>query len=201
MSLVRGNLPLALLATAAFALSGCTQTGTNTQDTLDVGDQASLQENTVPDRSGDLRAFCPKTQIRDGTEVYRTYEDGITRDTPGALNSVRFQATVTQVARECNYTPTSLGMKIGIKGRVINGPTGATGTINVPIRVAVASVDKTVLYSKLHQVPVSIPEGGTFASFSFVDDQVQLPVPERNNLVVFVGFDEGPPSGPVAANQ
>ena len=142
-----------------------------------------------------MRAFCPKTVIRAGTETFRTFEPGVNKDDPGALNSLRFQATVTEVARECNYSPNQLNIRVGVKGRVINGPTGATGSINTPIRIAVADTANQVLYSQLHQVPVTIPEGGSNARFSFVDGNIFLPVPERNNLVVYVGFDEGPPEG------
>ncbi|MEO0329739.1 MAG: hypothetical protein AAF217_14215, partial [Pseudomonadota bacterium] len=110
----------------------------------------------------------------------------------GALNSLEFQSTITQTARECNYSPTNLNIRVGVKGRVINGPTGATGTINAPVRIAVVQSPNTVLYSKLHQMPVTIPEGGSNARFSFVDSAINLPVPERPNLVIFVGFDEGP---------
>ncbi len=84
-------------------------------------------------------------------------------------------------------------MRVGVKGRVINGPTGLTGTLNVPLRVAVANTANEVIYSQLHQVPVTIPEGGSNALFSFVDGDINIPVPDKNNLVVYVGFDEGPP--------
>ena len=157
---------------------------------------ASADDNSdIPDRRDDLRAFCPPTVIREGTEVFRTYEAGVKKTDPDAARSLRFQSTITRVARECNYTRTTLGMKVGVKGQVINGPTGATGSINVPIRVAIANPStKQVVYSQLHQVQVSIDQGRTNAQFQFVDSQIDIPVPEKRDLVVFVGFDEGPPS-------
>lgn len=197
MTLVK-NLMLAL---GVLTLAGCNASntesgGSGSVDGLLLGQQKLIGE--APDASTDLRAFCPKTVLRAGTETYRTFEDGVSKDDPGALNSLRFQATVREVARECNYANGQLNIRVGVKGRVINGPTGATGTINTPVRIAVASTANEVLYSQLHQVPVTIPEGASTAVFSFVDSNVFLPAPEKQNLVVYVGFDEGPPEGAAA---
>lgn len=178
----------------AFTLVACNTATNNTEDALglDQNNQEAANQ-TTPDQSDNLRAFCPRATIRAGTETYRTFEGGVKKDDPGALNSLQFQSTITEVARECNYSPTNLNMRVGIKGRVINGPTGQTGTLNVPIRVAVANTANEVIYSILHQVPVTIPEGGSNALFSYVDGNVNIPIPERPNLIVYVGFDEGPP--------
>ena len=203
MNLVRENKKalnlLSLGALAIFLVACNTSTKNQTEDTLGITDQSDTGEQTevtdagAVDQSANLRAFCPRTILRAGTETYRTFEGGVKKGDPGALNALQFQSTITDVARECNYSPENLNMRVGIKGRVINGPTGLTGTLNVPIRVAVATTANEVIYSQLHQVPVTIPEGGTNALFSFVDSNVNIPVPDKNNLVVYVGFDEGPP--------
>ena len=188
-------LKMLMFGASALALTACNSATKNqTEDTLGITDQQDVAEAQPVDQSNNLRAFCPRTVIRAGTETYRTFEGGVTKDEPGALNSLQFQSTITDVARECNYSPTNLNMRVGIKGRVINGPTGLTGTLNVPIRVAVANTVNEVVYSELHQVPVTIPEGGSNALFSFVDGNINIPVPEKPNLIVYIGFDEGPPS-------
>ena len=182
---------------ACLFLAACTNTsGNKTENVLsNVENEQVPAPNAIEDRSGNLRAFCPRTVIRDGTEVYRTFANGVKKDDPNALQSLEFQSTIINLARECNYTPTSLGMKVGIQGRVINGPTGATGTVNVPIRVAITNPNtKEVSYSQLHQVPVTLNPGQSNASFSFVDSQINIPVPDNNSVVVYVGFDEGPPA-------
>lgn len=179
----------------ALTLAACNSATQNqTEDTLGISEQPEVAETQPVDQSTNLRAFCPRTIIRAGTETYRTFEGGVTKDDPGALNSLQFQSTITDVARECNYSPTNLNMKVGIKGRVINGPTGLTGAFNVPVRVAITSSADEVVYSQLHQVPVTIPDGKSNAFFSFVDSNINIPVPEKPNLIVYVGFDEGPPS-------
>lgn len=179
----------------ALTLTACNSATQNqTEDALGISGQTDVAETQPVDQSTNLRAFCPRTIIRAGTETYRTFEGGVTKDDPNALNSLQFQSTITDVARECNYSPSNLNMKVGIKGRVINGPSGLTGTLNVPVRVAITNTADEVLYSQLHQVPVTIPDGKSNAFFSFVDGNINIPVPETPNLVVFVGFDEGPPS-------
>ncbi|MGI9352631.1 MAG: hypothetical protein ACR2O3_13790 [Rhizobiaceae bacterium] len=185
------------LISSMVLLAACNSSGTksSTKETLESGQQELIADKPK-DESNNLRAFCPKTVIRSGTEIYRTFTDGVKKDDPGALNSLEFQSTITNTIRECNYSPLNLNMRVGVRGRVINGPTGATGTINIPVRIAVASVSKEVLYSQLHQIPVTIPEGGSHASFSFVDGNINLPVPDKPNLIVFVGFDEGPLENP-----
>ncbi|MDJ0613567.1 MAG: hypothetical protein QNJ29_07795 [Rhizobiaceae bacterium] len=196
------RLRIAACLSSLVLIAGCNSAGTGGTSTddlvknLEPGQQVQVAER---DPTKNLRAFCPRTIIRAGTETYRTYENGVSKDDPGALNSLKYQATVREVARECNYTGDQLNIRVGIRGRVINGPTGATGTIDTPIRVAVVSTAKDVLYSQLHQVPVSIPEGGSTATFSFVDGNIFIPAPEKENLVIYVGFDEGPPEG--AATQ
>lgn len=192
----QNHLLKGLALIGVIAIAGCNSSGSggsSAVDGLELGQQQLIGEK--PDESQNLRSFCPKTVIRAGTETYRTFEGGVSRDDPDALNSLRFQATVTDVVRECNYSGNQLNIRVGVKGRVINGPTGATGSINTPIRVAVASTANEVLYSQLHQVPVTVPVGGSNARFSFVDGNIFIPAPERENLIVYVGFDEGPPQG------
>ena len=108
---------------------------------------------------------------------------------PDAARKLRFRATITDVVRECNYAGEFLTMKVGVAGRVVSGPGGETGELLMPIRVA-ATQGQTVLYSKLHDVPVVLSPGRPNTRFSYVDAQVVIPKPERENIVVYVGYDE-----------
>ncbi len=178
-------------------LAACNTSGSGNTSALDETEQQTRaqkeQEQVNLQRS--LRGFCPKTVIREGTESFRIFDEGVKRTDPGANGKIKFQSTISEVARECNYVGETLNLRVGIKGRTINGPSGATGTITMPIRVAVATAGKEVLYSVLHQVPVTIPEGGSNTTFSYIDGEVNVPAPKSPNLIVFVGFDEGPPEG------
>jgi len=180
---------LLLLAISGIVLAACTASnGGKTSDALDLRGGTQTQAN---DESANLRAFCPKTVLRAGTETYRVFTDGVNKDDPDALSSLRFQSTISEVVRECNYRSDQLNIRVGIAGRAISGPTGESGTFNMPVRVAVTRGDE-VLYSQLHAIPATIPIGGSFTKFRFVDSNVNIPIPDKPDLVIHVGFDEGP---------
>ena len=193
MRVLRTGFMLGGLALLAACNTTTPENKTSVEDTLGL-ETASNTEPSAPDLSRDLRAFCPNTTIRQGTETYRTFSNGVKKTDPDALSSLQFQATINQVARECNYSPNNLNMRVGVRGRMINGPSGETGTLTLPVRIAVVNTSKEVLYSVLHQVPATIQPGSSNAPFSYVDGAINLPVPERPNLIVYVGFDEGPPT-------
>jgi hypothetical protein len=137
----------------------------------------------------DPRAYCPKTVLRAGTETYNVFPDKVKKDDPEAPRLLRFRATITEVVRECNYAGEFLNIKVGVAGRLISGPSGETGQFSMPIRVAVTAGD-TVLYTKLHDVPAELPPGRPNSTFRFVDSQVSIPKPTKENVVIYVGFDE-----------
>ena len=55
---------------------------------------------------------------------------------PTALD-LRYQVTIVRTARECQVNSGIMTMKVGIEGRVITGPAGGPGTIDLPLRLAV----------------------------------------------------------------
>jgi predicted small secreted protein len=141
------------------------------------------------DEVQDPRAYCPKTVLRAGTETYNVFPDKVKKDDPAAPRLLRFRATITEVVRECNYAGEFLNIKVGVAGRLISGPSGETGQFTMPLRVAVTA-GETVLYTKLHEVPAELPPGRPNSTFRFVDSQVSIPKPTKENVVIYVGFDE-----------
>ena len=141
------------------------------------------------DEVQDPRAYCPKTVLRAGTETHNVYPDKVKKDDPEAPRLLRFRATITEVVRECNYAGEFLNIKVGVAGRLIAGPSGESGQFTMPIRVAVTA-GETVLYTKLHDVPAELPPGRPNSTFRFVDSQVSIPKPTKENVVIYVGFDE-----------
>ena len=132
-----------------------------------------------------------KTRLKN-TQTFRDIPKG--KDKANDDN-VRYQATITKVARECAYVGQNLEIKVGARGRVITGPSGQPGGLSMPIRVAVTEGGDTI-YSKLHRPQASIATGSTSNLFSFVDDQVVIPAPRSRNVRVYIGFDEGPYNTP-----
>lgn len=180
------TLSLALL----LGLSACQSSGTG-----DVLGSAKDSKNSQQDEVVNLRAFCPKVTVRAGTETLRVFAKGVKKDDEDANKQLRFQATIQETVRECNYIAQTLSMRVGIAGRVINGPSNEAGALELPIRVAVTRGDD-VLYSKLHKIPANIEPGKNLVTFRFVDEAVNIDKPDKTNVQIFVGFDEGPYNTP-----
>ena len=134
---------------------------------------------------------CPNVEIRDGTEFMPVFKPGKFGDT----SQILFQASVQRVARDCDMEGDNLRVRVGVAGRVLSGPTGATGASTVPVRVAVLVGDK-VVYSKLHQAAVNVQAPDYSALWSVVDDGVVLSVADSKEATIYAGLDgKGDPKG------
>jgi hypothetical protein len=108
--------------------------------------------------------------------------------------TTRYQASLGQMARECAALGGMITMKVGVEGRVLVGPVGGPGQIDIPLRMAVVQegpAPKTVV-SKFYKLAVSIPPGQTGVPFVHVEQDLSFPMPrgaDLDNYVVYVGFD------------
>jgi hypothetical protein len=137
----------------------------------------------------DLRAYCPRVMLHEGTAVLQTYTRGH-KDDP---NEIVYQATITDVTRSCRYDGGFLYMQVAAAGRVVWGPKGAggSGSLELPIRVAVKQGDN-LPYSHLGKIQVAVQPGGAATQFIYKDEQIVVPAPTQPDLSVLTGFDEGP---------
>ena len=78
---------------------------------------------------------CPGVKVRSGASTLMIGDSSKTAQ-PGVL-SLRYQGTIIRTARECNVTAGVVTMKVGVEGRIITGPSGGPGTVDVPLRIAV----------------------------------------------------------------
>src|SRR5262249_12354112 len=133
---------------------------------------------------------CPGVTIRPGASTLAV-------NAPNAdpsVTNLRYQATFTQTARECRLAAGTVGMKVGMQGRVILGPFGGPGSLDVPLRYVVVreGVEPKTIWSKLYRVRIEIPPGQGNVPFTHIIDDVSYPMPpggEIDNYVVYVGFD------------
>ena len=130
---------------------------------------------------------CPTVEIREGTEFMPVFKPGKFGDPA----SILFQASVQRVARDCDNEGDSIRVRVGVAGRVLSGPTGATGASQVPIRVAVTLGDK-VVYSKLHQAAVDVQAPDYSALWSVVDDGILLSAADSKEVTIYAGLDGKP---------
>ena len=125
---------------------------------------------------------------------------------PAAMD-LRYQGSIIRTARECKVTGGVMTMKVGIEGRVITGPAGGPGTIEVPLRLAVVKegVAPKPILSKFVRIPVTITGAIDRVTFTHVDPEVTFPMPvpaaDIDSYIVYVGFDSmaaPPPKRPPA---
>jgi len=132
---------------------------------------------------------CPQVTVRAGASTYGVGATG----KPAVGNDVRFQASITKMARECTRNGSEITARIGIQGRVIAGPAGAPNTVEVPLRIAVVQggVGEKVIASKAYRTTVEMSEGGS-VPFTFVAEDLSYPVPSAataDSYIFYVGFD------------
>ncbi|MER8697837.1 MULTISPECIES: hypothetical protein [unclassified Mesorhizobium] len=162
--------------------------------------------------SSQLQAYCPKVTLRDGTAFFNTYAksgpkpkkkpdvaaeeaaqpavDAAGVDQPDDSAKIIYQASITDVTRDCSRANGSLSMKIAVAGKVVPGPMFTPGTITMPIRIAVMHGTE-VLYSQLHSYQVQVTDPSSATQFVFTDSNVVVPEPTAKDYQAYAGYDEG----------
>jgi len=133
---------------------------------------------------------CPGVSVRQGASTLAITEPGA----EAGPMTTRYQVSIGQTARECAALGGVMTMKVGIEGRVLLGPAGGPGQIDIPLRMAVVqegTTPKTVL-SKFYKFAVAIPPGQTNVPFVHIEQDLTFPTPrgiDLDSYIVYVGFD------------
>jgi hypothetical protein len=137
---------------------------------------------------------CPLIDIREGASTLT-----IPPPPPDGSNeamSLRYQGIFVRAARDCKAAGNQLVMRVGVEGRVIVGPAGGPGEVDVPLRIAIvdspAGNPQTVL-TKLIRIPVTLGPSDGSMTFTHVEDGLAFPMPtsaEIDNYIVYIGFDQ-----------
>ena len=99
------------------------------------------------------------------------------------------------MARECHVAAGMMTMKVGSEGRIITGPAGGPGTVDVPLRVAVVQegVNPKTITSTFGKETVTLGSENDRVTFTHIDSNIAFPMPRPagliDNYVVYVGFD------------
>ena len=181
-----------LVGLVAVSLTACTSVKLPGfgKRSVDPGTPLAAGTPTNPDEI-DIRRFlgpdyCPELRVREGTEALRRYERGKEND-PG---SIIWQASIGDTARECLYDlEGNLTLRIGVSGRVLAGPKGGPGDVNVPLRIVVVKYQEATLYSELKQLSITIPAQNSTVFRNVYEVTVPSPGRDRDYLI-YVGFDE-----------
>ena len=134
---------------------------------------------------------CPRVDIRMGAS---TLTIGPTGDK--AALSLKYQGTFARVARECAVVDGNMVMKIGVQGRIIVGPAGGPGQVDVPLRLAVvqeAPGGTKPIVTKFIRIPVTIGPNEGYTTFTHIEEAMSFPLPTPTALlddyIAYVGFD------------
>lgn len=171
---------LAALMVATMGLAGCAG---GAMDSASDAFGALVAAGGGPDEpqptavETPTRMRCPRVYLLPETEVVR-------RTDGSGSDSLRWQASISKTARECQQSGTGVRVRVGVSGRVILGPKGSPGAVELPLRVAVREGESTT-YSQLHTVRVNVQSASQ--GWAFVDENVVVAAP--NGAQIFVGFD------------
>lgn len=185
---------------ACLVMSACSSTATSTNaiegsvPSRFGGPFASAPVSAVPAATG-TNAFnpgdCPAVDIRTGAEslvVSSKTSDGTEAD-------VRYELALNRLARQCRLVDGNLVMRIGVEGRIVLGPAGAPGPVDVPLRFTVIQegIEQKTIATRFKRIGAEVASGQGNVTFSDVDDDLSFPMPSRADLATYrvdVGFDE-----------
>ncbi len=188
-----GAIPLLTLF-----LAGCGTSGSSMLSSMNIFAEKKTSAMTASDNSGAAIAdnndvSCPGVAVRTGAATLMIGK------TPGDLQpsalDLKYQGTIIRTARECHVNAGVMSIKVGIEGRIITGPAGGPGTVEVPLRMAVVKegVEPQTIASKLAIVPVTIADTVDRATFTHVETDITFPMPVQaadiDAYVIYVGFD------------
>jgi hypothetical protein len=197
----RGWRAAAALVVGAITLSGCSLASSigSSDDTPSLASRfASLFSGATPGvtqphsptpSAPDVE--CPGVDIRAGASTMNL----AAKTTDATAGDLRYQLSFGQTARECTVQGSSMTVRVGVQGRVILGPMGGPGSVDVPLRYAVVREGpqpKTVV-TKFKRTSVTVAPGQTHVQFLDVEEGLSFPLPPRAELdayVIYVGFDE-----------
>ena len=121
---------------------------------------------------------CPDVNVRTGAATLMIGSKPGEGE-PAALD-VRYQGSIIRTARECHVNAGIMTMKVGIEGRIITGPAGGPGTVDVPLRIAVVheGVDPKTMVSKFGRETVIVDSAVDRVTFTHVDPDIAFPLPQ-----------------------
>jgi hypothetical protein len=135
---------------------------------------------------------CPLVEVRKGASTLAVNAN----ESDPSATALRYQVTIGRTARQCAVVGTDMRIKVGVQGRVILGPAGGPGNIEVPLRYAVVEEgpEPRTIVTKFVRIPVTVGQDQTNVPFTHIEDDLTFPMPPKANddldsYVVYIGFD------------
>ena len=195
---ISNSLRAGTAVAAVLLLAACGSTGNyfsgSALDLFSSSSKATAANAAAPAAPEvDTDIECPPVKIRNGAASL-TIGMNPKEAEPSPLQ-VRYQGSIVRTARECHVAGGVMSMKVGVEGRIITGPAGGPGNVEVPVRIAVVQdgVSPKTIMSNFGKETVTLTGETDRANFVRVDDTISFPLPRPAGLidsyVVYVGFD------------
>jgi hypothetical protein len=152
----------------------------------------ATQKQPQPVVNAEADYDCPYIDIRQGAATLT-----IPPPPPDGSNeamSLKYQGSFVRAARECKVVAGQVTMRVGIEGRVIVGPAGGLGQVDVPLRFAVVESPMTApktIVTKLVHIPVAV--NAQNVPFTYIEEGLTFPMPSAaalDDYIVYIGFDQ-----------
>lgn len=154
---------------------------------------AAKAEGAASDVSaGDIAGGCPRFSVWGREGQVTIYEPGRIGDGLGVVH----RGEITKTARECRQEGNRVTVKYGFSGKVLLGPRGKTGNVQLPLQVFVADARREKVVTDKVRIDVPVALDNPIGYFSSVKE-VTFTVPEGarpGEFEVFVGFERGLPN-------
>ena len=197
---IAGSLICALLAGACSSAGGPGQPGappveggngfSGSSSLFDAFSGSSAKgAQTVAGAQPDVN--CPPVEVRQGASTLTIGSNG-----NQSAMAVKYQGEFTREARDCAVVSGNMVMRIGVQGRVILGPAGVPGQVEVPLRIAVVQETpggSRPITTKFIRMVVTVASNNSNPDFTHVEEGVTFPVPtptsSLDDYIAYVGFD------------
>lgn len=134
---------------------------------------------------------CPRFTVWPRDKMLTIYEAGRVGDGLAII----YRGEITKAARECAIAPGRVTMKYGFAGRVLLGPRGRPGAIDLPLKVHITDKTRNIVSSENVQLSVTISPDNPVGFFSAVRN-ISFAVPTGvppSEYRVYIAFDRGTP--------
>ena len=158
---------------------------------------AAKSDGEVPAEALGSTPGCPQMLIWAREKHLTVYEGGRTGDGLAIVH----QGEITKVARECEFAAGQITIKYGFSGRVLMGPKGQPGVVQLPISAFVTDGNRERVQAETIKVDVTMPPDTPIGYFSTVRKLTfKLQEGARPaDYKLFVGFDKTAPEASQAA--
>lgn len=199
------RLAVLVLTTAALSACGVSQITSpfsskkKNQSFEPTVSEERLLEAARTDTSGQVSieaaiTSCPKFKVWPRDRLLTVYDIGRVGD---GL-AIQYRGEITKTARECQIQPNHVTVKYGFAGRVLLGPRGRPGQVQMPIKIHVTDPKQNIILSQKVALGVTIPADSPVGYFSTVKE-VSFALPPGvppGDFKLYIAFDRtGPGAG------